>query len=289
MRLPLPGLAAAVATTAAALAAAAPAQGADAIFGGVTKDGGPIVVKADAKFQELHSIVISWAAPCSDQQFFGGGGELTPADAVAGFSPGPRELLVSRNAKGRFEGSQLYGSDLGTSIAAVSVEVTGKLKAKRASGTLSAIVKISDKTTGAEVTSCQTGNTSWVATHAPGTILGGATSQGEPIVLRLAADAKRVSDVMTTWQAPCGESGFFRVPDHFINFAVKSTGAFGNPFVDDVIRPDGTKRHYDYAIAGRLKRTGAKGTLQVKVSETDPAGAVTNCDSGKVTWKAVTG
>ena len=38
-----------------------------------------------------------------------------------------------------------------------------------------------------------------------------------------------------------------------------------------------------------LKKSNAKGTLQVKVTETDAAGAATNCDSGKVTWKAATG
>ena len=289
MRLPLPGLAAAVATTAAALAAAAPAQGADAIFGGITKDGGPIVVKADAKLGELHSIVISWDAPCSDQRFYGGGGELTPTEPTPGFSPGPRELLVSRNAKGRFEGSQLYASDLGANVAAVSVKVTGKLKAKRASGTLTAIVKISDKASGAEVTSCQTGTKSWVATRAPGTIFGGATSQGEPIVLRLAPDGTRVNDVMTTWQAPCGESGFFRVPDHFVNFAVKSTGRFGNPFTDDVDPPRRQQAPLRLCDRGPAEEDRRQGHAAGQGGRDRSGGRVTNCDSGNVTWKAGTG
>ena len=53
MRPSLPSLAAAVGSTAAALAAAAPAQGADAIYGGTAKGGAPIVVKADASLQQL--------------------------------------------------------------------------------------------------------------------------------------------------------------------------------------------------------------------------------------------
>ena len=71
--------------------------------------------------------------------------------------------------------------------------MTGKLTAKRASGTLSAIAKVTEKATGAEVTSCQTGERRWVAARDPGVIYGGATSQGEPIVLRLDADARRGS------------------------------------------------------------------------------------------------
>ena len=44
--------------------------------------------------------------------------------------------------------------------------MSGKLTAKRSSGTLSAIAKIADKATGAEVTSCQTGTLNWVAARA---------------------------------------------------------------------------------------------------------------------------
>jgi hypothetical protein len=289
MRLSLPRLAAAVGATAAALGAAAPAEGADAIYGGTAKGGAPIVVKTDAKSQALRSVVLSWEAPCSDGRFYDGGGELTPAEPVPGFSAGTRELLVTRNAKGRFDGAQRYGSDLGTSTSAVEVKISGTLKAKRAAGTLSAIVKIADKVSGAEITACQISG-SWIATREPGTIYGGATSQGNPFVLRLATGGGRVNDVLTAWQAPCpGDAGYFGGPDHFVNFPVKSNGRFGNPFSDDFTRPDGSKGHYEFSVAGQLRKAKAKGTLQVKVTNTDAAGAATVCDSGHVTWKATTG
>ena len=289
MRPSLPSLAAAVGATAAALAAAAPAQGADAIYGGTAKGGAPIVLKADAKLQVLRSIVLSWDAPCSDGRLYEGGGELTPAEAVPGFSPGPREVLVSRNGKGRFAGTQRYASDLGASVSAVEVKVSGTLKPKRAGGTLSAIVKIADKASGAEITSCQISG-SWIATRDPGSIYGGATSQGAPFVLRLANAAARVNDVLTAWQAPCpGDAGYFGGPDHFVNFPVKANGRFGNPFTDDSVRPDGAKSHYEYSIAGQLRRANAKGTLRVKVTNTDASGTATVCDSGTVRWTVTTG
>jgi hypothetical protein len=153
------------------------------------------------------------------------------------------------------------------------------------------VVKIVDKATGADITSCQTGNLLWSASRAPGLIYGGTTSQGEPVVVRLNTRRKQVSDFLTTWNASCMPSqGFFRVPDRFTRFAVKSTGRFGNPFTDDVAMDAGGKVHFDYALAGRVTKTTAKGTLQVKVSETDANGAATDsCDTGGVTWKAATG
>src|SRR4051794_1586643 len=89
MRLSLPSLTAAVGVTAAVLAAAAPARGADAIFGGTARGGAPIVVKADARLQTLKSIVVSWDAPCSDDRYYGSGGELTP----------PKRSRASRRAR----------------------------------------------------------------------------------------------------------------------------------------------------------------------------------------------
>jgi hypothetical protein len=180
--------------------------------------------------------------------------------------------------------------DLGTASAAVVVDVSGKLKPKQASGTLSAIVKIADKATGAEITSCQTKQT-WTATRSPGIILGGSTSQGEPLVVRLNAQRTRVNDVITVWRAPCAPSGgYFRVRDHFVNFPLKRTGAFGNPFSGDAPIDAGGKRHWDYSISGRVSKTKAKGTLAVKVSDNDAAGAsVDVCDTGRVSWKVTTG
>jgi hypothetical protein len=289
MRLSLPRLTAAAGATAAVLAAASPALAADAVFGGTAKSGAPIVLKADPDTQQLRSIVLTWDARCSDGHTFPGGGQLTPVEPVAGFSPGSRELLISRNAKGRFAGVQLGSSDLGTAVAAIQVQLSGKLKPGRASGTLSAIAKVVDKASGNEVTSCDTGRLSWVATRSPGIIYGGATSQGEAIVLRLNTARKRVNDVLTTWNAPCGEAGYFRSGDHFVNFPIKGNGSFGNPFSGDTPIATGGKRHYDYDVGGRVTTSSAKGTLKVKVTETDAAGVATDCDSGGVTWKAATG
>src|SRR3954454_6007604 len=281
-----PRLAAAAVTTAAALAAATPAHAADAVFGGSSRGGDPIVVKADAGAAELRSIVVSWRAQCSDGSSFPGGGTLTPDEtqAVPGFTPSPDELLMSRNAKGRFSGPQLGG----TSNAAINVEVDGKLKAGTARGTLRATVKIVDPATGAAVTSC-TANQSWVAAREAGVVYAGSTSQGLPFVARYSAKRKRVDDVLTTWFAKCTPDGFFDIADHFGNFQVKSSGAFGAPFEDDVDIDSGGKRHFAYTFAGKLTSKATKGKLQIKVTDTDAAGAPAGGgDTGKPAFEAAT-
>jgi hypothetical protein len=291
MRLSLPRLTAAAGATAAVLAVVPQAHAADAVFGGSTRSADPIVVKADPDVTELRSIAISWRADCSDGRFYPSAGELTPVEPLASFSPGPSELLVSRNAKGRFAGTQLGSADLGDAVGVISVDVTGKLKPGRASGTLSAIVKVADKVTGAEITSCQTGKLSWDAKRVPGIVYGGVTSQHEPFVIRLNARRTRVNDVLTAWRAPCTPSGgYFRVSDHLVGFPVSKTGSFGDPFSHDSAIDGGGKRHVDYSISGRVSKLKAKGKLQVKVSDSDATGAsVDVCDTGGVTWKAVTG
>jgi hypothetical protein len=292
MRPSLLRLTAAAGATAAVLAVSPSAYAADAVYGGTAGSDDPIVVKADAKSTKLRSMVVSWRAACADGDGFPAGGELTATAPVAGFTPGPTDLLVSRNAKGRFKGTQLGLANLGAASAAIVVDIEGALKRTRASGTLRAVVKIVDTATGADITSCQTGTMRWAATRSPGIIYGGKTSQGEPMVVRLDARRRQVNDLLTTWRAPCTPSaGYYRVPDHiFVPFLVGRTGRFGAPFARDWATGTGGRVRNDVDLAGRVSKTKASGTLQVKVSETDANGATTDtCDTGGITWKAATG
>src|SRR4051812_34726235 len=168
-------LAAAASTTAAVLAASPRARAADGVYGGTTSGGDAIVLKTDAKGQRLKSIVISWDAACTDGTGFPDQGELTPTKPAPGFQPNGDELLVARNAKGRFAGTQLASRDLDAEGAGEAVKLDGKLSAKRASGTISADVTIFDKTSGDETRSCRLPKTHWAATRAPGHIYGGST------------------------------------------------------------------------------------------------------------------
>src|SRR4051812_14070266 len=159
-------------------ASAAPAQA--AVYGGTTSAGDSIVITANRSMTKLTSAVVSSAAGCDNDMRFPFDAELRPATVQPGFSAGPDDLVMSRNAKGRFSGTSTGTGDAGDATAGRIFSLDGKLSAKRASGTLSGTVTILDKATGNTVTSCQTGRLRWAATRAPGHVFGGTTSQNAP-------------------------------------------------------------------------------------------------------------
>jgi hypothetical protein len=280
---------AALAAAAGALAATPAAVAAPAVFGGSTRAGEPIVLTADAKAKKLQSAVISWEAECTDGEVFPVAVELTAATAEPGFSPGPRSLSVNRNRRGRFAGDQLGRYDLGSHVAGVSARLSGKLGARRASGTLRANVEIVDRATGAEAASCSTGTIRWSAARSPGRVYGGVTSQEEPVVVRLDRGRRNVTNLLIGWQTgSCEPAGFFRLGEEFVDFPLRS-GRFGNDFTDSVTAADG-KIDFGYQLSGSVARSSARGRIRVSMTATDVAGArMMACDSGGVSWRARTG
>lgn len=272
-------------------ATAAPAHAAGFVYGGATRDGDAIVLTAPKGAQKLSGAVIAWHATCTSQMHFSDAVALTPAKPAGGLPVDRQDLVVTRNAKGRFAGSEIYAEDLGTNMAAISVSLSGRLRRSGASGTLSATVKIADKATGAAADSCQTGRVGWAAVHSPGTIYGGRTSRDAPVLLRVAPKQRRVRDVMLGWDTQsCSDGSYLVYPDAFQGFPMSRTGAFGNPFTYTATFDDGSKRAFSYDLRGRVTKTSAHGTLHVTTADTDAAGAPgMTCDSGTIAWKALTG
>jgi hypothetical protein len=235
--------------------------------------------------------VVSWDADCGNDMSFPYGAALRPAVSQPGFTAGPDDLLMARNAKGRFAGATLAGSDLGDTTAAVAFSLDGKLSAKRATGTLAGTVTIVDKATGNTVSTCQTGNLRVSATRAPGQVFGGVTNQDEPVVARVDAGRRRLSNLLITWQSrTCTPDGFVRFPEHLGNFRLSHSGAFNTPFTEDDPFNDGTTASFSYSVSGRATKTAVRGKLHVGMTLTDATGAqVRSCDSGAVSWKALTG
>ena len=281
----------AIAGAAAAAITPSPALARNAVFGGSTSKGAPIVITADKKAKTLRSAVVSWRAVCDDGRGFPIGVPLEPVAADPGFSPGFRELATSRNGKGRFAGTQVGGLDMGDHVAALEAKYTGKLSAKRAGGTIDATITMIEKASRNVVATCRTGTVRWSATRSPGRVFGGSTAQDLPVVVRLDAKRRAVADLLYNWEsATCKpDDVYLNANEDFSSFPLQS-GRFGDAF-DQTYTPDGGgdgKASYD--ITGRVARTRASGSVRVNVTETDPAGAVTMaCDSGTVPWEAVSG
>jgi hypothetical protein len=277
MRAGLAGAAVALVTT---LAAAPGALAKNAVYGGETSGDEAIVLTADKAGKTLRSAVIAWQADCGESSW-SDGGLITPITSA----PRSTDLLVSRNAKGRFAGKQ--HRDLGSpdQLAAVDVAFAGRMGATKASGTLSATVVITDRATGAQAASCTTGTVHWKATRAAGRVYGGRTSQDEPIVARLDAKRKRVTDLIVSWDSSsCDPDGSFHSAEHLGGFKVAPNGRFKDSDADVQLTPDGGVAMTTHDVAGRVSKRGARGTLQVDASWPDGS-----CSSGGVTWNASTG
>jgi hypothetical protein len=271
-------------------ATAGPAHAAGFVYGGTTRAGDAIVITASKGAAKLTGAVLAWHATCDDQSNFSDASSLTPLAPRSGEVVGPRDLVMVRNAKGRFTGVQTFGEQNASETAMVSVTLKGRLTPTRASGTLSATVKITDAT-GAAAGACQTGTLSWAALHAPGRVYAGSTAQEAPVVLHVTPKHHRVHDLLLDWRTQsCSDGSSWTYPDGFTNFPLSRTGAFGNPMSYTATLGDGSKRAFSYDLRGRVTRTSARGTLHVTTADTDAAGAPgMTCDSGTIAWKAVSG
>jgi hypothetical protein len=89
------------------------------------------------------------------------------------------------------------------------------------------------------------------------------------------------------WFAKCTSGGSYIVADRLNAFPLSSTGVFGEPFTIPRPQPDGSKASYAYNLSGKVGKTRATGTLQVKETDTDAAGATTDaCDTAAIHWSA---
>ena len=270
------------------LAATPAASAANGVFGGSTRAGEAIVWNTDRAGKRVRSAVLAWEAACDDGSRYVVFIRVTATKASPGFDPEPRNLVMTRNRRGRFAGSIVGAQSLGAQTAVVSAKVTGRLRRASASGTLTAYTTIVDGTTGSQSMSCETGRVRWTASRAPGRIYGGSTSQGEPFVVRLDARRRVVRDLLFGWHSQsCTPEGFVRFPERFGNFAVNRRGRWGDSWQQVV---DGGAVTFSYKLAGALRRTSARGTLAAAVNRVDDSGATDlSCESGTISWKAKTG
>lgn len=259
------------------------------VFGGVSSERQAIVLRTDAKAKRLKSAVIAWSADCKDGGWWAEASDVTATTGDPGFVPDPGELLVSGNGRGRFSGTQLMTRYTGDLSVGIFVEVSGRITRKRASGTMHAHVTMLDAS-GETQDGCDSGTVRWTATRAPGRIFGGKTSQEQPVVVRLDRSGRKVSNLMIGWGSEqCVPEGYLSFGESFVNFPLRSR-RFGEAFTETYDLEDGSKRNFAYDVAGTVSRSAASGSLRVKVAQTDPAGAQTlSCDTGAVSWRALTG
>ena len=227
---------------------------------------------APTRLRTLRSVVISWA------QLRGGhsrGGALTTSSPSPGFPPGPANCSMSRNAKGRFAGTQLTRrhrrrrrrGQVGSPASSRPRAPAGRSpRSSRSSRRRPA-----PRSRPASAVSVR-------ARARPGIVYGGATSQGQPFVAaarRRAHPGHRPAHRLgRAVRAP----GYYRLARPFGSTSPsRPRGPFGDPFPYTVSVAE-VKRRFEDALGGRVTKKAAKGKLQVELSKPTPPAHAAGCD-----------
>lgn len=261
------------------------------VYGGMTSQDSPFVLKLRRGGRSVDQAAIIISATCSDGQSLQASETLTFEDDTPSFIGlgqhfFPNGRLSKRHA---FNSAGLGSERFGAHLGVVTEKIKGRIKSNgAASGTYSATVALIDNQ-GATAATCNTGILRWTTRSAQGRIYAGSTSQDQPVVIELDKQRKMVTDLLVGWGAACTPSGSWLIGEHFIRFPI-SVGRFGDAFRQSGDIDGGGKRSFAYAISGRVGKTKASGRLSVKVNDTDVTGAATfRCRTGSLTWSATSG
>ena len=126
------------------------------------------------------------------------------------------------------------------------------------------------------------------AAAATGVVLGGTNSQGWPVVIEVSRNGKLVAKAISGLRLNCTSGSFANLFDRYGRLAIKKNRKFSFAFDPTTENnADGTTTEFVGSISGTFNRarTKASGRWQLKATERDAAGTVTDtCDSGSVSW-----
>jgi hypothetical protein len=123
-----------------------------------------------------------------------------------------------------------------------------------------------------------------------GTVYGGVTAQGFPVVIETSTNGRKIVRATIAIRLSCTSGGAFTTPDRFAGMRVSKKRKFNASFGPTTNRnDDGTTTDGEGRISGAFNksRTRASGKWSFKIIEHDAAGAITDtCDSGSISWTA---
>lgn len=178
----------------------------------------------------------------------------------------------------------------------------------RASGFVRVRTKYVDPDSGEELARCDTGRIRWVARRpgeragagaAPGSsvlarggALRGTTGQGEPFLMRTAADGRSVRRAGLTVRVGC-VSAVGLALDVVAHQVPIRRGRFGarDTFRRTFTYPDGREvvERYAWRLRGRFGQRGARGTFRMRgvVTRVSDGRRISSCSMDPVRWRAV--
>jgi len=210
------------------------------------------------------------------------GRTTTVAALPAQPSAGSHLLAGGAIAAGRLTATLLTARARGSSLMdVVRGELTGAVTPSAARGTLVARRTVLELGTGRVLRSC-TRAIPWRTIRGRGTVFGGATSRGAPVVLRVTRDHRRVTQALISWAAPCRRLALYREPtdEWLLPFRLSATGGFAQSYRYDA----GNRGQVVGRFAGQVRETTASGSFRTRFQS-----ARDRCALPPLTWTAATG
>jgi hypothetical protein len=243
-------------------------------YGGQSSHSDPVVMVLSKDGKHITTFAQEFEAKCTS------GATLFRLVKTSGFK-------VSIRSSGSFSGQQqLFGTVDGQNAPGF-VKITGKVKGRSMTGSISFAVAIGADPT--QITDTCTSDATFKASAAKGKVFAGFTSQDGPVVAELNSSSKRVHHFHIGWQSTCKPEGGFQYGDTLTDFAIVG-GAFGGSFTQQFGETTAEHESDAYVLKGRLTKSKLSGSIDVKTQEFDNSGAMTSdCDTGTVTFQGATG
>jgi len=256
----------------AGLAAAAPASAAT-MYGGTTSvDQYPLILKVSGT--RIVGVVSMWRGACASGRAYSFGRSVSLAS---------HPLAIRAGA---FAGSFAVAETLsGGQTGMVTVTLKGRVRGAKVTGSLTGAASVVSSPAAPPDDTCTTKSLAFTLAHRPGTVYGGTTSQGLPVVVELVSSRTQIHHLHVGWRATCTSGGAFQYADFLAGGALTRGGAFGGTFTTNDAGSAGSTYTSDYAVSGRLTKTSGNGALKVTVTQRDAAGTVQDtCTTGSVTF-----
>lgn len=280
LRIPL--LALAIGLAAAAPAPAAPA--APSPFAGTasafTSRGFPVVVEVSRDGRQVTRAVAGLRLSCSN-------GEFANVDDL--FTKLP--LSASGRASRRYAGGTGVGWDgaPATFSGFMSVSISRRTRALTGVWQLTETAVQPDGSTRV----CSSGTVrvkgaGRSASNPLGGSYGGFTSKGAPVVVQVAADGRRVTEISGMFDLRCGPGAFRFVNDSWVKLPLSGgSNRFSLLVRNETFRfSDGSSIQESAALSGVVDRLGRAVKGRWRTVWTIPAGSTELCTSGQVTFRA---
>jgi hypothetical protein len=197
-------------------------------------------------------------------------------------TPGSHLLAGGAVTGGRVSATLLTSRARGDALMDVARgELTGTMTASEARGTLVARRTVVERSTGRVLGSCSK-TLRWRAVRGPGTVFGGRTSAGAPVVLRVTRDHRRVTRSLISWAAPCRRASYYIEPHDkwLLPFAVSRGGRFDERYRYDA----GAGGAIIGRFAGRVRENRASGVFESRFQSRRD-----RCGLRPQTWTATSG